>query len=125
MDRVRSGSPYEARNGYCRARRVGDRILVAGTGPTPPDGEQVAEGARAQLLRCATIALQAVEDLGGRRQDVVRTRMYVSDRAVVDEVGLAHAEVFAEAEPVATLVICGLVEPSWLVELEVEAIGPA
>lgn len=121
-DRVHSGSPYETAFGFCRARRVGDRILVAGTAPVPPDGERVADGAHAQMLRCGAIALEAIEDLGGSADDVVRTRMFVVDPALADTVGRAHHELFGPVEPVATMVVADLLDPDWLVELEVEAV---
>lgn len=125
IDRVHSGSPYEARYGFCRARRVGDRIEVAGTAPVPPDGEPVAASAHAQLLRCGEIALAAVEDLGGAATDVVRTRMFITAPDDADEVGRAHQALFGAAEPVATMVVvAALLDPAWKVELEVEATLP-
>lgn len=123
-DRVHSGSPYEARYGFCRARRVGSRIEVAGTAPIPPDGEPVATTAHDQLLRCAAIAVDAIEQLGGSVRDVVRTRMFITDPSLADEVGRAHGQVFGAAEPVATMVVAQLLDPAWLVELEVEAVTP-
>ena len=123
-DRVRSGSAYEPRYGFCRARRVGDRIEVAGTAPVPPPGEDVATSAYAQLLRCAEIALAAVRELGGDVEHVVRTRMFVTSPDVADEVGRAHREAFGAAEPVATMVVAQLLDPAWFVELEVEALVP-
>ena len=121
-DRVRSGSPYEPAYGFCRARRVGDRIEVAGTAPVPPPDEDVAPTAAGQLHRCADIAIAAIEELGGAVTDVVRTRMFITDPSLADEVGRAHGERFGAAEPVATMVVAGLLDPAWLVELEVEAV---
>jgi len=121
-DRVRSGSPYEPRYGFCRARRVGDRIEVAGTAPVPPPGLVVAPTPYAQLLRCADIALAAVRELGGDVEHVVRTRMFITSPDVADEVGRAHHEAFGAAEPVATMVVAQLLDPTWFVELEVEAV---
>lgn len=124
--RVRSGSPYEGRYGFCRARAVGDRIEVAGTAPVPPAGEEVAASAHDQLLRCGEIAIAAVTELGGSAADVVRTRMYITDADDADEVGRAHATLFGEAEPVATMVVvAALLDPAWKVELEVEAVRRA
>ena len=124
--RVRSGSPYEPRYGFCRARRVGDRIEVAGTAPVPPPGEDVAASAHDQMLRCGQIALAAVAELGGSAADVVRTRMYITAAEDADEVGRAHAQLFGEAEPVATMVVvAALLDPAWRVELEVEAVRRA
>jgi enamine deaminase RidA (YjgF/YER057c/UK114 family) len=102
---------------------VGDRIEVAGTAPVPPPDEEVAASAHDQLLRCGEIALDAIEELGGAAADVVRTRMYITDPGDADEVGRAHATLFGEAEPVATMVVvAALLDPAWRVELEVEAV---
>jgi enamine deaminase RidA (YjgF/YER057c/UK114 family) len=119
---ARSGSPYEAAYGFVRARRHGDRILVAGTAPIPPAGEPPAASAFDQMLRCGEIALEAIEALGGRPVDVVRTRMFITDPADADEIGRAHGRLFGAAEPVATMVVAGLLDPAWKVELEVEAV---
>lgn len=122
-DRVRSGSPYEPTYGFCRARRVGDRVEVAGTAPVPPPGEAVAASAHDQLLRCGEIALAAMAELGATASDVVRTRMYITDAEDGDDVGRAHAALFGAAEPVATMVVvAALLDPAWKVELEVEAV---
>ena len=122
-DRVHSGSPYEPEVGFCRARRLGDRILVAGTAPIPPAGEPLADTAHDQMLRCGRIAIDAIEELGGSAHDVVRTRMFLTDAADADEIGAAHRALFGEAEPVATMVVVvGLVDPAWRIELEVEAV---
>jgi enamine deaminase RidA (YjgF/YER057c/UK114 family) len=75
------------------------------------------------MLICGTIALAAVERLGGAASDVVRTRMFITDRAFADEVGRAHSEVFGAARPAATMiVVAGLLDPVWKVEIEVEAV---
>lgn len=123
-DTVSSASPYEDRYGFSRARRVGDRILVAGTAPVPPPGEEVAAGAHAQMVRCCEIVTEALARLGAGPGDVVRTRMFIVDAADADEVGRAHAEYLGGARPVATMVVvAGLLDPAWRVELEVEAIA--
>jgi enamine deaminase RidA (YjgF/YER057c/UK114 family) len=123
---ARSASPFEGRYGFSRAVRVGERVIVAGTAPVPPEGEDVATGAYAQMLRCGEIALAAMAELGAGAGDVVRTRMFVVDPADADEVGRAHAELFGPAAPAATMVVvAGLLDPSWLVELEVEAVVDA
>lgn len=122
--RVRSGSPYEPAYGFCRALRVGDRLEVAGTAPVPPPGESVVEGAGDQMRRCAEIATTALAELADDWR-VVRTRMYITDAADADEVGEAHAEAFGNDEPVATMVVvAGLLDPLWRVEIEVEAVVP-
>ncbi len=120
---ARSGSPYEARYGFSRAVRIGDRILVAGTAPIPPPGEEVAATAYEQMWRCGEIALAAITDLGGTAADVVRTRMFLVDPADADEVGRAHHELFGAAAPAATMLAAGaLLDPAWRIEIEVEAI---
>lgn len=120
--RARSGSPYEERYGFSRAVRVGDRIEVAGTAPVPEPGDTLAESAHDQMLRCGTIALAAIEQLGGGAADVIRTRMYITDPADADEVGRAHRELFGAAMPAATMVVVrALLDPGWRVELEVVA----
>jgi enamine deaminase RidA (YjgF/YER057c/UK114 family) len=78
------------------------------------------------MLRCGEIALAAMAELGAGAGDVVRTRMFVVDPSDTDEVGRAHAELFGPAAPAATMVVvAGLLDPSWLVELEVEAVVDA
>ena len=125
MERItaRSGSPYEDRYAFSRAVRIGDRILVAGTAPVAPPGEATAPTAHAQMLRCGEIARAAIESLGGSMTDVVRTRMFLTDPADADEVGRAHHELFGTARPVATMVVvAALVDPTWRIEIEVEAV---
>jgi enamine deaminase RidA (YjgF/YER057c/UK114 family) len=120
--RVRSGSPWEERFGFCRAVRVGDRVLVSGTAPIWPDGSCDPDPA-AQARRCLEIIVEAVREAGGGPEHVVRTRMFVTSAAVEDAVGRAHAEVFGEARPVSTMVVvAGLLDPRWQVEIEAEAI---
>lgn len=121
--RIRSASPFESSYGFCRALRRGERIEVAGTAPIPQDGSDVPEDAYGQMLLCGEIALGAIDRLGGEVADVVRTRMYIVDASDADEVGRAHGEIFGAAEPVATMVVvAGLLDPRWRVEIEVEAV---
>lgn len=120
--RVRSGSPYEQPIGFSRAVRVGERVLVSGTGPVWPDGSCDPDP-YAQASRCFEIALTALAEAGAGAEHVVRTRMYVTDRDVWQAVGRAHGEVFGEVRPAATMVVvAGLVDPRWLVEVELEAV---
>lgn len=122
--RVSSGSPYEDRIGFSRAVRAGDRVLVSGTGPIEPDGSCVGT-AGAQAGRCLDIILGALAEAGAAAQHVVRTRMYVTDRGHIEAVGRAHAEVFAPVRPASTIVvIAGLADPRWKVEIEAEAVLP-
>jgi enamine deaminase RidA (YjgF/YER057c/UK114 family) len=121
--RVRSGSPYEDMYGFSRGLRRGSRVEIAGTAPIPPPGENVAKSAYEQMLRCGEIAIEALEELGASVDDVVRTRMFITDAADADEIGRAHGELFGGAEPVATMVVvAALIDPAWKVELEIEAL---
>lgn len=120
--RARSGSPYEATYGFSRGVRTGNRIEIAGTAPIPPEGEPVAPTAYEQMLRCGEIAIAALDELGASSEDVVRTRMYLTNAADADEIGRAHRELFGGAAPAATMVVvAALLDPAWKVEIEVEA----
>ena len=122
---VRSGSPYEDRIGFSRALRVGERVLVSGTAPVWPDGS-VDPDPYVQAKRCLEIIVTALRDAGAAPEDVVRTRIYVTDQADADPVGRAHSEVFDGVRPAATMVVvAGLLDERWKVEIEAEAIvGP-
>lgn len=120
--RTQSASPYEATIGFCRALRVGSRILVSGTAPVEPDGSSTPGDAEAQADRCFDIIAAAIEQLGGSLSDVVRTRMFVTDAGDGEAIGRAHGRRFADARPVATMVVvAGLLRPEWKVEIEAEA----
>jgi enamine deaminase RidA (YjgF/YER057c/UK114 family) len=119
--RVSSGSPFEGMFGFCRAIRLGDRILVSGTAPIWPDGTCDPDPA-VQARRCLDIIAQALEELGAGLERVVRTRMYLVDAGDAQAVGQVHGEVFAQHTPAATMVIvAGLLDPAWRVEMEAEA----
>ena len=118
-----SGSSYEERYGFARGVRVGDRVEIAGTAPIPPPGEPVAATASEQMLRCGEIAIAALEELGATTSGVVRTRMFIVNPDDADEIGRAHRQVFGSADPVATMVVvAALLDPTWKVELEAEAV---
>ena len=120
--RISSASPYEETIGFCRAVRAGDRIMVSGTAPIWPDGS-CPDDVAVQARRCLEIILDAVAQAGGRAADVVRTRMYLTDAADADAVGRVHGEVFADVRPAATMVVvAGLLDPRWKVEIEAEAV---
>lgn len=120
--RASSGSPFEPRIGFSRAVRVGDRVLVSGTAPIWPDGSCDPDP-EAQARRCLEIILAALGELGARPEHVVRTRMYVTNAQDADAVGRAHGAVFGAVRPSSTMVIvAGLLDPRWKVEMEAEAI---
>jgi enamine deaminase RidA (YjgF/YER057c/UK114 family) len=122
MLRVSSGSPFEPRIGFSRAVRVGDRVLVSGTGPVWPSGE-VDPDAGAQARRCFEIVAAALAEAGAGLVDVVRTRMYVTDAAHGAAVGAVHRELLGDVRPAATMVVvAALLDPRWVVEIEAEAV---
>jgi enamine deaminase RidA (YjgF/YER057c/UK114 family) len=120
--RVRGESPFEEPIGFSRAIRVDDRVLVSGTGPVWPDGGCDPD-AGVQARRCFELILRALADAGAAPADVVRTRMFIVDSGDADAVGEAHAEAMSAARPAATMVVVsGLLDPRWRVEVEAEAV---
>ncbi len=120
--RIPSGSPFEATVGFSRAVRIGDRVIVSGTAPIWPDGSCDPDPEK-QALRCLEIIGEALRQAGAGFEDVVRTRMFITDAGDSEAVGRAHASVFAEVRPAAAMVIvAGLLDPRWKVEIESEAV---
>ncbi|MEO5842011.1 MAG: RidA family protein [Acidimicrobiales bacterium] len=122
VQRISSGSPFEPVMGYCRAVRVDDRIFVAGTAPSWPDGH-VDPDAETQARRCFEIIGRALEEAGASFGDVVRTRIYLVDASDFDAVARAHGEIFADIRPAnTTLVVAALLNAAWKMEIEVDAV---
>jgi enamine deaminase RidA (YjgF/YER057c/UK114 family) len=108
--------------GFSRAVRIGATIAVSGTAPIWPDGHVDPDPA-VQARRCWEIALAALAELGGRVEDVHRTRQYVVRPDVADAVGAVHGEVFGSVGPASTMVVvAGLLDPRWVVEVELDAL---
>ncbi len=124
FQRVFSGAPWEAKVGYCRALRVGERVFVTGTAPANADGSCYAPGdAYAQAQRCFEIIGEALAGVGASLADVTRTRMFVTDIDRWEAFGRAHAEVFGEHPPTTTLVeVRRLIDPEMLIEIEADAV---
>lgn len=102
--------------------RRGSHIAVSGTAPLDEDGETVGGGAYEQAIRCFEVILEAVEALGGAREDIVRVGVFVTDAADWDAVGRAHGEFFGEIYPALTFVVVkGLLDPRWRVTIEADA----
>lgn len=119
---ISSGAPWENEVGYSRAVRIGNTIEVAGTTAVGDDGV-VGSTAYEQTKVCLQIIKRAVEEAGGRMEDVVRTRMYVTDISQWEQVGKAHGEVFKHIKPAATMVeVRKLISDDLLVEIEATAI---
>ncbi len=109
--------------GYCRAIAVGDDCWVAGTTDAGPDGRSLHPGdPKAQARAALDTIAGALAEAGFQLGDVVRTRMLVTDRAAIPAVLEVHGERFAAVRPAATIaVVAGLIDPSLLVEIEVDA----
>jgi enamine deaminase RidA (YjgF/YER057c/UK114 family) len=120
--RVSSGGPWEARVGYSRAVRVGDRVWVAGTTGTQPDGT-IPDGVGPQARLALDTIEQALTDAGASIGDVVVSRTYVVDIEEWESVGDALRERFGDVRPAMTMVeVSRLMAPEHLVEIEVEAV---
>ncbi len=121
-----SGAVWEPLVGYSRAVRVGAQVWVAGTTAAGPDGRAVAGTAgdpAAQTREALRRVRAALEEVGARLSDVVRTRLHVTDISRWEEVGRAHGEFFADVRPAATMVeVSALIDPTLLVEVEVDAV---
>ncbi len=121
---ISSGSPFEKPIGFSRAVRMGDRIAVSGTAPIAPDGTAAHPGDMyRQTRRCIEIIREAIEAAGGRLEDVIRTRVYVTDALRWQEAARAHGEIFGDIRPACTFVeVSRLIDPAWLVEMEAECV---
>lgn len=121
---VYSGSPWEQKVAYCRAKRVGAFVVVSGTVAVGEDGRAVAPGDVYAQARCALrIIEKALAEVGAEMRDVVRTRTFLTDISRFEDFARAHREVFAGIDPTATAVeVSRLVAPDFLVEIEADAV---
>lgn len=120
--RYSSGTSWEGDVGYSRAYRVGDWILIAGTTAAAPGGGATSPDARLQTLEALRRVREALAALGGSLDDVVRTRLYVTDADDWAGVARAHREILGHVRPVSSMVeVSRLLDPDLLVEVEAEA----
>lgn len=120
--RISSGSAWEERGGYSRAVVAAGRVYVAGTAPIMPGDADPPADVAAQACRCLEIIGAALEEAGATFDDVVRTRLFVTEASFMQEVLVLHGEIFANARPACTGIVTQLADPRWLVEIEVEAV---
>jgi enamine deaminase RidA (YjgF/YER057c/UK114 family) len=118
-------APLEPVVGYSRAVVAGGHVYVSGTAPIPRDGSPPPEHPYEQARLCLDIVLGALAEAGAGPEDVVRTRIFLTRREIMDDVGRAHGEVFGEVRPATSaIVVVGLLDPRWLVEIEADALLP-
>lgn len=110
--------------GYSRAVVAGKHVYVAGTAPITKDGSPPPESAYEQTLLCLEIVREALEKAGARMEDVVRTRVFLTDPSYFEDMARAHGDVFRDIRPVNTTVVISLLDPAWKLELDVDAVLP-
>ncbi|MCI3270396.1 RidA family protein [Streptomyces cylindrosporus] len=122
LRRVVTGAPWEEAFGYSRAVELPNGLVLVAGCTSIVDGEIAGGDPYEQTVNAFNVAFTALGQLGLGRDDVVRTRMYVTHARDVEEVGRAHKELFDAVRPAATMIIVsGFVDPSLVVEVEVEA----
>jgi enamine deaminase RidA (YjgF/YER057c/UK114 family) len=126
MERINisSGSAFEKPIGFSRAVRIGNIISVAGTAPIAPDGSNAYPGdLYNQTKRCIEIISKAITDAGGSLENVIRTRMFLTDISIWKEAAKAHGEFFSEIRPACSFIeVKGLISDEWLVEMEADCV---
>ena len=121
---VSSGSPMEEPIGFSRASRIGNLISVAGTAPIKADGYTACPGdVYGQAYCCLEIVHKAIQDAGGKLDDVIRTRIMLTDISSWEEAAKAHGEFFSNIRPACTFVeVSRFIKEDWLVEIEADCV---
>ncbi|MEL7084578.1 MAG: RidA family protein [Cyanobacteria bacterium P01_G01_bin.4] len=121
---ISSGSPLEEPIGFSRAVRVGNIIAISGTAPIAPDGSTACSGdVYGQTECCLSIIREAIAQAGGRLEDVIRTRIMLTDISQWEDAARAHGEFFSSIRPACTFVeVSGFIRDDWLVEVEADCV---
>ena len=121
---ISSGSPFEKPIGFSRAVRIGNMISVSGTAPLADDGSNAFPGDMYnQTKRCISIIEKAILQAGGKLDNVIRTRVFLTDISRWEEAARAHGECFSKILPASTFVgVSGLINRDWLVEIEADCL---
>ena len=120
---VSSGSHLEQPIGFSRACRVGNMIAVAGTAPILEGKTAFVGDVYGQTRYCLELSLQAIEQAGGSADNVIRTRIMLTDISTWEEAARAHGEIFSAIRPACTFVeVSRFIDPEWLVETEVDCV---
>jgi len=117
-----TGTKFEFQFGYSRAVRHGNVIRVAGTAGLDDDGNPIKGTIVDQMKRALEIMQAAIEDLGGKVEDTIMTRVYVADVASIESVAVVHGEFFRDIRPATTIVQVNFIDPRIQVEIEAEAV---
>ena len=122
--KIQSGAPWESVAGYSRAVRVDSLVVVSGTAAVDDKGDVVGiDDPYRQTKRCLEIIEAALQEAGARMEDVVRTRMFVTDIGLWQDFARAHRETFKGIEPATSLVqVAKLIDPRMLIEIEADAV---
>ncbi len=119
---ISSGSPFERTAGYSRAVVQGDWCFVSGTTGYDYATMTMPDGVEAQTRNCLATIRKAMEEAGFALADVVRCHYYVTDASFADIVFPILGEAFGEIRPAATMIVCDLIKPEMLIEIEVTAL---
>ncbi len=124
IQRISSGSPFEAKIGYCRAVVAGGFVHVAGTVGSDPDTGEVPADVTDQCRNALTVIERALAKVGASLADAVRVTYYLPDRHEFEPCWPILSDAFGANPPAATMVECGLIDPKFRIEIELTVLAP-